>query len=82
MFKALSSFMSPFKPSLMKATAVVILITAFLLLLKILLPQSIPLVEAKTTNDLSQRHDLSSEEKGTISLFKHNNPAVVYISTV
>ncbi|HIQ16363.1 MAG TPA: trypsin-like serine protease [Leucothrix sp.] len=82
MFKALSSFMSPFKPSLMKATAVVILITAFLLLLKILLPQSISLVEAKTTNDLSQRHDLSSEEKGTISLFKHNNPAVVYISTV
>ena len=74
--------MSPFKPSLMKATAVVILITAFLLLLKILLPQSISLVEAKTTNDLSQRHDLSSEEKSTISLFKHNNPAVVYISTV
>ncbi|HIP94858.1 MAG TPA: trypsin-like serine protease [Leucothrix sp.] len=82
MFKALSSFMSSFKPSLMKATAVVILITAFLLLLKIVLPKSIPLVEAKTTNDLSQRHDLSSEEKGTISLFKHNNPAVVYISTV
>lgn len=39
-------------------------------------------IEAKETNDLSQRHDLTSEEKGTISLFKHNNPAVVYISTV
>jgi S1-C subfamily serine protease len=25
---------------------------------------------------------LTSEEKGTIALFKHNNPAVVYISTV
>lgn len=38
--------------------------------------------EAKTPSDLSQRHDLTSQEKGTISLFKHNNPAVVYISTV
>lgn len=38
-------------------------------------------VEAKTAS-----HDLMAgltpEEKGTIALFKHNNPAVVYISTV
>ncbi len=39
-------------------------------------------VEARTANNLSQRHDLTTQEKGTISLFKHNNPAVVYISTV
>ncbi len=37
--------------------------------------------EAKTSsNDL--RSGLTSEEKGTIALFKHNNPAVVYISTL
>ncbi len=28
------------------------------------------------------RNGLTPEEKGTIALFKHNNPAVVYISTV
>ncbi len=42
---------------------------------------SIQTVEAKNT-DLSQRADLTPDEKGTIALFKHNNPAVVYISTV
>ena len=32
--------------------------------------------------DISRRQDLTPEEKGTISIFRHNNPAVVYISTV
>ncbi len=36
--------------------------------------------EAKTPAPINQA--LTSEEKGTIALFKHNNPAVVYISTV
>ena len=34
------------------------------------------------TQDISRRQDLTPEEKGTISIFRHNNPAVVYISTV
>ena len=42
---------------------------------------SIQTAEAKNT-DISQRADLTPDEKGTIALFKHNNPAVVYISTV
>jgi S1-C subfamily serine protease len=33
-------------------------------------------------NDISQRADLTPEEKGSIAIFRHNNPAVVYISTV
>ena len=33
-------------------------------------------------NDISRRADLTPEEKGTIAIFRHNNPAVVYISTV
>ena len=45
------------------------------------LSDSIQTAQAKTT-DLSQRSDLTSDEKGTIAIFKHNNPAVVYISTV
>lgn len=32
--------------------------------------------------DISKRADLTPEEKGTISIFRHNNPSVVYISTV
>ena len=32
--------------------------------------------------DISKRQDLTPEEKGTISIFRHNNPSVVYISTV
>jgi len=32
--------------------------------------------------DISQRQDLTPEEKGTIAIFRHNNPSVVYISTV
>ncbi len=75
LFKSLSKY--PF----MKAAVVVVLMTVLLLLSRIMF-QFIPMVEAKTTNDLSQRHDLTLEEKGTISLFKHNNPAVVYISTI
>ena len=34
------------------------------------------------SNDISSRADLTPEEKGTIAIFRHNNPAVVYISTV
>ncbi len=34
------------------------------------------------TIDISRRQDLTPEEKGTISIFRHNNPSVVYISTV
>ena len=45
------------------------------------LSDSIQTAEAKNT-DLSLRADLTPDEKGTIALFKHNNPAVVYISTV
>ncbi len=75
LFKSLSKY--PF----MKAAVVVVLMAVLLLLSRIMF-QSIPMVEAKTANDLSQRHDLTLEEKGTISLFKHNNPAVVYISTI
>ncbi len=37
-------------------------------------------VEAKTPPLINQA--LTPEEKGTIALFRHNNPAVVYISTV
>ena len=32
--------------------------------------------------DISRRQDLTPEEKGTIAIFRHNNPSVVYISTV
>lgn len=32
--------------------------------------------------DISTRPDLTPEEKGTIAIFRHNNPSVVYISTV
>ncbi|MGK0272911.1 MAG: S1-C subfamily serine protease [Cocleimonas sp.] len=34
------------------------------------------------TIDISRRQDLTPEEKSTISIFRHNNPSVVYISTV
>jgi len=37
---------------------------------------------AKNQNTLANRVDLTPNEKGTIALFRHNNPAVVYISTV
>jgi len=37
--------------------------------------------DAKTLSD-KLNSSLTSEEKGTIALFKNNNPAVVYISTV
>ncbi len=33
-------------------------------------------------NNIAHRVDLTPEEKGTIAIFSHNNPAVVYISTV
>lgn len=61
-----------------------LLVAALLLPLMLIffLANFIVSVEAKAPNNLSERHDLTPEEKGTISLFKHNNPAVVYISTV
>jgi len=42
------------------------------------------LVFAKSSDmvDISRRQDLTPEEKGTIAIFRHNNPSVVYISTV
>ena len=58
------------------------LVVLTLLLFKFFINDVIVPVEAKAPSNLSQRHDLTSEEKGTIALFKHNNPAVVYISTV
>jgi len=70
------------KTRLLKVSVGIALFTILLFSMKALLFHSIDSVEAKTSSNLSQRHDLTSEEKGTISLFKHNNPAVVYISTV
>ncbi|MEB8432303.1 MULTISPECIES: S1C family serine protease [Cocleimonas] len=32
--------------------------------------------------NIARRADLTPEEKGTIAIFRHNNPSVVYISTV
>jgi len=66
----------------LKATTLVVLIAVLLFLSKTLFFQSISSVEAKTSGNLTHRSDLTSEEKGTISLFKNANPAVVYISTV
>lgn len=40
------------------------------------------LFAAPVEQDISRRQDLTPDEKGTISIFRHNNPAVVYISTV
>ena len=55
------------------------LLITTLLLNPILLSQ----VFAKNaTNLIATRTDLTPEEKGTIAIFNHNNPAVVYISTV
>ena len=45
------------------------------------LSNTIQSAQAKTT-ETPMRNGLTPEEKGTIALFKHNNPAVVYISTV
>ena len=56
--------------------------TMALILTPFQLFNSIQTASAKASNDISLRADLTPEEKGTIALFKHNNPAVVYISTV
>lgn len=40
------------------------------------------LVAESIPADIASRADLTSEEKGTIAIFRHNNPSVVYISTV
>ena len=67
------------KSTKLKVLAIFLLTPLFV---KFFLASFIIPVKARGNNNLSQRHDLTSEEKGTISLFKHNNPAVVYISTV
>ncbi len=36
----------------------------------------------RVPTDILRRQDLTPEEKGTIAIFRHNNPSVVYISTV
>ena len=74
MFKKLSFFK--------KILLATLLVAISLFVPKTWLIQSVPVAEAKSAGNLLQRHDLTQEEKGTISLFKHNNPAVVYISTV
>jgi len=47
-------------------------------------PSASDLLHAATPKpvDISQRQDLTPEEKGTIAIFRHNNPSVVYISTI
>lgn len=50
----------------------------------VIAPSESDLLYAETPNmvDISTRQDLTPEEKGTIAIFRHNNPSVVYISTV
>ena len=64
---------------------IVVGITTIITIISIVTPWSlsdfIQSAEAETT-DSQIRNGLTPEEKGTIALFKHNNPAVVYISTV
>ena len=43
---------------------------------------SIAMADTSKMIDISKRQDLTPEEKGTIAIFRHNNPSVVYISTV
>lgn len=45
-------------------------------------PNTSDLLAATPDIDISKRQDLTPEEKGTISIFRHNNPSVVYISTI
>ncbi|MCL4109971.1 UNVERIFIED_CONTAM: hypothetical protein GTU68_038188 [Idotea baltica] len=61
-----------------------LLCLSYALVISVLAVFSVSNVDAATTKviDISKRQDLTPEEKGTISIFRHNNPAVVYISTV
>jgi len=40
------------------------------------------MADSNANNNIAARADLTPEEKGTIAIFRHNNPSVVYISTV
>ena len=60
----------------------IIIVALALIFTPFQLSSSIQTASAKASDDISLRTDLTPEEKGTIALFKHNNPAVVYISTV
>lgn len=40
------------------------------------------LADTTKSINIANRADLTPEEKGTISIFRHNNPSVVYISTI
>lgn len=75
----------PKKPSSKKILNVFITLSLFMIVILALGPKhlcnSFQSVEAKGL-DFKIRADLTPEEKGTIAIFKHNNPAVVYISTV
>ncbi len=53
----------------------------FTLAYRSILTSTISPALAKTVS-LADRKDLTPEEKGTIAIFKHNNPSVVYISTI
>lgn len=67
---------------LLKITSVALLaITTFSFIVPLFLAETVQTAQAKSDNT-PLRNGLTPEEKGTIALFKHNNPAVVYISTV
>ena len=67
---------------LLKITSISLLtITTFSFIVPYFLAETVQTAQAKTDNT-PLRNGLTPEEKGTIALFKHNNPAVVYISTV
>jgi len=61
-------------------TIKLLLILSFVLT-NIFMSVAIPKASSATL-DIATRSDLTPEEKGTIAIFNHNNPAVVYISTV
>jgi len=68
--------------SFMMFLGLIIIVALALIFTPFQLSSSIQTASAKASDDISLRTDLTPEEKGTIALFKHNNPAVVYISTV
>ena len=75
-----------FQKSLLKSLLlIVVILSAIALFFPLSLSNTIQTATAKSSNAVDKnnlRSGLTPEEKGTIALFKHNNPAVVYISTV
>ncbi len=76
-----------FQKSLLKSLLlIVVILSAIALFFPLSLSNTIQSATAKSSNTTTDKNNLRSgltpEEKGTIALFKHNNPAVVYISTV